>query len=119
MTTEDSIDLNDLDYDWQLSEAISTLENFMKAFSIQDIGLTDEVLHSVCPEADEKLVQCFDSYRNEQLKIFYNECILYIEEIFPRGKADLIELLGNTTKRLTILSSLFEPFRQSILADLR
>ena len=98
MTTEDSIDLEDLDYDWQLSEAIKALEKFMKEFSIQQIGLTDEVLHSVCPEADEKLVKCFDSYRKDQLSLFYMECISYIEEIFPKGKTDLIELLGKIMK---------------------
>ena len=94
MTTEDSIDLEDLDYDWQLSESISVLEKFVKDFSIQDIGLTDEVLHSVCPEADKKLVQCFDYHTNDQLNIFYSKCLSYIEEIFPKGKTDLIQVLG-------------------------
>lgn len=106
MTTEDSIDLEDLDYDWQLSEAINDLEKFVKSFSVQDIGLTDEVLHSVCPEADEKLVKCFDSYTNDQLMLFYNQCLLYIEEIFPRGKTDLIEVLGKTAKSRVSFKSL-------------
>ena len=96
MTTEDSINLEDLDYDWQLSESISALEEFVKDFSIQNIGLTDEVLHSVCPESDEKLVKCFESYTNNQLDAFYSQCISYIEEIFPRGKTDLIEVLGKS-----------------------
>ena len=99
MTTEDSIDLEDLDYDWQLSESIRALEEFVKDFSIQDIGLTDEVLHSVCPESDEKLVQCFDSFTTKQLEIFYSQCISYIEEIFPRGKTDLIEVLGKSANQ--------------------
>ena len=94
MTTEDSIDLEDLDYDWQLSESISALEEFVKKFSIQDIGLTDEVLHSVCPEADKKMVQCFDLHTNDQLNMFYNDCLSYIEEIFPKGKTDLFKVLG-------------------------
>ena len=96
MTTEDSIDLEDLDYDWQLSESIKALEEFVKDFSIQDIGLTEEVLHSVCPEADETLIQCFDFYADNQLSIFYSKCLSYIEEIFPKGKTDLIEVLGKT-----------------------
>lgn len=96
MTTEDSIDLEDLDYDWQLSESIKALEEFVKDFSIQDIGLTEEVLHSVCPEADEALIQCFDFYADNQLNIFYSKCLSYIEEIFPKGKTDLIEVLGKT-----------------------
>ena len=106
MTTEDSIDLEDLDYDWQLSEAIKDLEKFVQSFSVQDIGLTDEVLHLVCPEADEKLVKCFDSYTNDQIMLFYNQCLLYIEEIFPRGKTDLIEVLGKTPTSIISFESL-------------
>ena len=94
MTTEYSIDLEDLDYDWQLSEAINALEKFVKEFSIEDIGLTDDVLHSVCPEANEKLIRCFDSYKGDQLTLYYNACLSFIDEIFPRGKSDLIEVLG-------------------------
>ena len=94
MTTEDSIDLIDLDYDWQLSEAMKELEKFVQDFSPQSIGLTKEVLDSVCPEATDKLVECFDSYADDQLVLFYQECLSFIEEIFPRGKSDLIEALG-------------------------
>ena len=94
MTTEDSIDLVDLDYDWQLSEAIKELEKFVQDFAPQTIGLTQEVLDSVCPEANDELINCFDSYADHQLVLFYQECLSFIEEIFPRGKADLIEALG-------------------------
>lgn len=94
MTTEDSIDLEDLDYDWQLLEAKVALENFVKNFKIQDIGLSLDVLHLVCPEADEKLVNCFNSYTNDQLILYYNACLSYIDEIFPKGMNDLIEFLG-------------------------
>ena len=94
MTTEDSINLEDLDFDWQLSEATKVLENFVKTFTPASIGLTDTVLHSVCPEANVELIECFDSYADDQLLIFYNECLLFIDEIFPRGKGNLIEVLG-------------------------
>ena len=94
VTTEDSINLEDLDFDWQLSEATKELENFVKAFSPESIGLTDKVLHSVCPEANHELIECFDSYAEDQLLLFYNECLSFIDEIFPRGKGNLIEVLG-------------------------
>ena len=94
VTTEDSINLEDLDFDWQLSEATKELENFVKSFTLQSIGLTDKFLHSVCPEANDQLIECFDSYTNDQLLLFYNECLLFIDEIFPKGKGNLIEILG-------------------------
>ena len=97
VTTEDSINLEDLDFDWQLSEATKELENFVKAFTPKSIGLTDKVLHSVCPEANHELIECFDSYAENQLLLFYNECLLFIDEIFPRGKGNLIEVLGKSS----------------------
>ena len=38
-TTEDVIDIGDLDYEWQFSEASEKLENFVKSFELFKIGL--------------------------------------------------------------------------------
>ena len=38
-TTEDYIDVGDLDYEWQLSEASKKLESFVRSFQLYKIGL--------------------------------------------------------------------------------
>lgn len=60
-TTEEIIDVGDLDYEWQLSEATQKLENFVKSFQLYKIGLSDPVLNDVCPEANDDLFSCINS----------------------------------------------------------
>ena len=93
-TTEDVIDIGDLDYEWQLSEASAKLEDYVKSFKLYKIGLNDDVLTKVCPEANIELYQCMESTTDQNVQDFYEECLNYINEIFQKGADDLKELLG-------------------------
>ena len=93
-TTEDVIDIGDLDYEWQLSEASAKLEDYVKSFKLYKIGLNDDVLAKVCPEANIELYQCMESTTDDNVQDFYEECLNYINEIFQKGADDLKELLG-------------------------
>ena len=74
-TTEDVIDIDDLDYEWQLSEASNKLHNFVKAFEPYKIGLTDSVLTEVCPEANIELFNCINSTTVINTDSFYSDCL--------------------------------------------
>ena len=93
-TTEDVIDIGDLDYEWQLAEASAKLENYVKSFQLYKIGLNDDLATKVCPEANIELYQCIESTTNDNIRIFYEECLNYINEIFQKGADDLKQLLG-------------------------
>lgn len=93
-TTEDVIDISDLDYEWQLSEASEKLANFLKSFDLFKIGLDDEFATKICPEANEELYQCLESTTNDNVQDFYTQCLDYIQDIFPKGTKDLKDLLG-------------------------
>ena len=93
-TTEDVIDIGDLDYEWQLSEASAKLEDYVKSFKLYKIGLNDDVLTKVCPEANIELYQCMESTTDEDVQDFHEECLNYINEIFQKGADDLKQLLG-------------------------
>ena len=93
-TTEDVIDIGDLDYEWQLSEASAKLEDYVKSFKLYKIGLNDDVLEKICPEANIELYQCMESTTDENVQDFYEECLNYINEIFQKGADDLKQLLG-------------------------
>ena len=93
-TTENVIDISDLDYEWQLSEASEQLENFLKSFELYKIGLDDDFSTKICPEANEELYQCFESTTHDNVQDFYTQCLEYIKDIFPKGTHDLKDLLG-------------------------
>ena len=93
-TTEDVIDIGDLDYEWQLAEASAKLEDYVKSFQLYKIGLNDDLSTKVCPEANIELYQCIESTTNDNIRIFYEECLNYINEIFQKGADDLKEFLG-------------------------
>ena len=93
-TTEDVIDVGDLDYEWQLSEASKKLENFVQTFELYKIGLSDTVQNNVCPEATDQLFNCLQSQSIQEKDRFYQECIAYIDEIFKKGFQDLKTVLG-------------------------
>ena len=94
-TSENVIDIDDLNYEWQLQEAQDKLELFVKSFDMKSIGLTNEVWNEVCPEANKELFDCFSSQTNQNVEQFYEECLHYIDDIFQKGSQDLIEILGN------------------------
>ena len=100
-TTEDVIDIDDLDYEWQLSEATKKLEYFVKSFKLYKIGLDDDITTKVCPEANVELYECMESTTTDNVQAFYQECLDYINEIFEKGADDLQKLLG------TILCKIF------------
>ena len=93
-TTEDVIDIGDLDYEWQLSEASGKLEKFVKSFKLYKIGLNDDVSTKVCPEANIELYECMQSTTNDNVEAFYQDCLVYINEIFQKGADDLKKILG-------------------------
>jgi len=93
-TTEDVIDIGDLDYEWQLTDASGRLENFVKSFELYKIGLTDDMLTKVCSESNIELYECIESTTDVHVQAFYEECLEYINEIFQKGSTDLQELLG-------------------------
>ena len=93
-TTEDVIDIDDLDYEWQLAEASAKLEDHVKSFQLYKIGLNDDLSTKVCPEANIELYQCIESTTNDNIRIFYEDCLNYINEIFQKGADDLKQLLG-------------------------
>ena len=93
-TTEDVIDIDDLDYEWQLSEAAGKLEDYVKSFKLYKIGLNDDVSTKVCPESNIELYQCIESTTYDNMQAFYEDCLDYINEIFQKGADDLKELLG-------------------------
>ena len=93
-TTEDVIDIGDLDFEWQLSEATEKLENYVKLLKLYELGLNDDVQSKVCPEANIELYECFESTTTDNLQALYQECLEYINEIFPKGANDLKKILG-------------------------
>ena len=88
------IDIGDLDYEWQLSEASGKLETYVKSFKLYKIGLNDDVSTKVCPEANIELYECMESTTNDNVQAFYQDCLAYINEIFQKGADDLKKILG-------------------------
>ena len=88
------IDIGDLDYEWQLSDASERLENFVKSFDLYKIGLNDNVSTKTCSEANVELYQCIESTTNANVQVFYEQCLDYINEIFGKGMQDLKKMLG-------------------------
>ena len=97
-TTEDVIDIDDLDYEWQLSEASRKLEDYVKSFKLYKIGLNDDVTANVCPEANIELYECMETTTNDNVQAFYQECLDYINEIYEKGADDLKQMLSNSTQ---------------------
>ena len=97
-TTEDVIDIGDLDYDWQLSEASEKLEKYVKSFKLYKIGLNDDVQSNVCPEANIELYECMNATTNDHVKAFYQDCLNYIDEIFEKGADTLKQILGTSVE---------------------
>ena len=95
-TSGDVIDIGDLDYEWQFGEASKKLEKYVKSFELYKIGLSDAVWLKVCPEAGVDLFECMSATSTARVNAFYEDCLAYIEEIFPRGSDDLKEVLGKT-----------------------
>ena len=108
-TTEDVIDIGDLDYEWQLDDASEKLEKFVKSFKLYKIGLNDDVTSNVCSEANLELYQCIESESHGNVEEFYLECLQYINDIFQKGSQDLITRLGNVTITICLnLKHLYE-----------
>merc|ERR1712131_330358 len=106
-TTEDVIDIGDLDYEWQLTDASGRLENFVKSFELYKIGLTEDLLTNVCSESNIELYECIESTTDQLVQAFYEECLEYIIEIFQKGRHDLQELLD----RFLFPQHVLEPVR--------
>ena len=94
-TTEDIIDINQLDYEWLLKEAKEELDEFVRQYDLVETGLTSEVLSSVCPEADSDLYNCIKEQNDLSVQDFYEKSLLEINQIFPKGEKDLIVYLNN------------------------
>ena len=102
-TTEDAIDIGDIDYEWQLTEASKKLERFVSKFALYQIGLTDDVVEKVCPESNIELYGCIESKTEEYVQFFYEDCLDYIVEIFSRGRTDLKTILGNLNSFISMI----------------
>lgn len=74
------------------------LENFVKSFDAYKIGINDDITTKVCPETNIGLFHCIESTTNDNVQAFYEECLEYINDIFPKGTEDLKEKLGKLTK---------------------
>ena len=94
-TTEDIIDINQLDYEWLLEEAKKELGTFVQTFDIDDQGLTIETLTKVCPESDSTLVNGMENQVNTEKNKFHVQCLNQIDKIFPAGKEDLVKYLDD------------------------
>lgn len=70
------------------------LEDFVKFLKLYEIGLNDDVKSKVCPEANIELYECFESTTTDNLHVLYQECLDFIDEIFPKGANDLKKILG-------------------------
>ena len=92
------IDIGDLDYEWQLTDALEKLENFVKSFDVYKIGIHDDITTKVCPETTNGLYHCIESTTNNNVQAFYQECLEYINDIFLKGSKDLKEELGKIAK---------------------
>ena len=68
----------------------------MKSFKLYNIGLNDDVRSNVCPEANLELYECLESTTNDKIRVFYQDCLEYIDEIFRKGADDLKKMLGNS-----------------------
>ena len=68
----------------------------MKSFKLYNIGLNDDVRSNVCPEANLELYKCLESTTNDMVRVFYQDCLEYIDEIFRKGADDLKKMLGNS-----------------------
>ena len=117
-TTEDVIDIGDLDYEWQLSEGSVKLEEYVKSFKLYKIGLNDDVKAKVCPEANLELYQCIESTTSDNVQAFYQDCLDYINEIFPRGADDLKQQLGTFFNSQGFISYLKKFFRRQIFPSI-
>ena len=94
MTTEDVIDINQLDYEWLLRNAMDELLLFVQKFNISGIGLTESAMDIICVEADNDLQMCMKTHAEHYVSVFYTECIAEIDKIFSKGHDDLVEYLG-------------------------
>ena len=112
------IDIGDLDYEWQLSEGSVKLEEYVKSFKLYKIGLDDDVKARVCPEANIELYQCIESTTSDSVQAFYQDCLDYINEIFPRGADDLKQQLGTFSNSQGFISHLKNFFRRQIFPSI-
>jgi hypothetical protein len=88
------IDINALDYEWQLIEAKKKLQKYVQNFKLSDIGLTNDLMVDFCPEAEPELVDCVQEQATLKTSQFHEEAVSYIDLIFPRGTDDMIIYLG-------------------------
>ena len=88
------IQIDDLEYQSKLAAAATALMEFVSSFDLTQIGLTDLFKSSVCPQSDEKLLVCLNDSANDKVMEFYEECIRFIDNILPKGKEELTNLLG-------------------------
>ena len=94
MTTEDVIDINQLNYEWLLKDAKEELHKFVQTFKLEHHGMTEAVLSNVCPQADTRLQTCFDGEIEATNKTFYIKCTEEAYRLFAPGYTDLIAYLG-------------------------
>ena len=70
-TTEDIINIDDLEFESLLVEAAANLTVFVSAFELDQIDLTNEFQTSVCPQSTERLYKCIDHKAQEEVDLFY------------------------------------------------
>ena len=100
MTTEDVIDINQLNYEWLLKDAKEELHKFVQTFKLEEHGMTEAVQTNVCPQADGRLKTCFDQQIEAANKTFYIRCTEEAYRLFAPGYADLIMYLGKFNNML-------------------
>ena len=94
MTTEDVINIEELNYEYLLSSAKEGLLEFVRSYNLEDYGMNNDALFNVCPESDTRLQNCFDKSTKLSADNFYVLCINEAQRLFPPGYNDLVAYLG-------------------------
>ena len=93
LTTEDIIDVNQVEYSWLLREAQIKLTEEILQFDTQVTGLTETVLNEVCAETNDKLFKCIKTAVQDVEKEYLNKYLERSKELFPRGQDELSEYI--------------------------
>jgi len=94
-TTEDIINIEDLEYESLLTKAAANLTYFVSEFSNEKIDLSENFKSAVCPQASRGLYKCLKEDAEREVQSFYRECLDYITKIFPKGEETLKALLDD------------------------
>ena len=70
-TTEDIINIEDLEYESLLTKAAANLTYFVSEFSNEQIDLSENFKSAVCPQASRGLYRCLKEDAEKEVQSFY------------------------------------------------